>query len=439
MNKKIESGKRYRSAEGHWPIYHVSKMAGGGRLWALCEWENGNTSAGVDGDVLQRRFAAGEIEEVEPPADSEVVRLNVEPSLTFTGDLAGTDGVTLEKYAMLERTNAELQCENAEINRKLSEREAELVQSKNNAGEIMAANHRQIGVIQYLRRDLAASQALCAELREVLESFHMTCVESSRYKDCSITFHRPHCAYMRLSNDSRVSFVVADFEKRRLAALAKTPETAGKEVAELREELEQWKKRAQGEADGYGELLQAAGTFNQKEAITLIVSARDLRAEVERLRKTAKTCLELERARAEAAELNQANLQEQLNSYVGRAEAAEARIEELINEHTDLAGRLDMASDRATKAEFYSTILRQVGCPIDGDTDQIAAWRDAAVRKAPHPDSVRLDFIAGTLSRVMVETDDGEATIPPEWTVSGDRIGHGATLRAAIDDCMEGA
>lgn len=43
---------------------------------------------------------------------------------------------------------------------------------------------------------------------------------------------------------------------------------------ELERECALWKGRAHAEADGYGELLQACGTFNQKEALAIIKKGR---------------------------------------------------------------------------------------------------------------------------------------------------------------------
>jgi hypothetical protein len=67
-----------------------------------------------------------------------------------------------------------------------------------------------------LRKRVEAADAMA----EALESIGMTCVTDSFYKDCTLSFVSPHALTMRLHNDSTKSFIVADFENRRVAALA---------------------------------------------------------------------------------------------------------------------------------------------------------------------------------------------------------------------------
>lgn len=82
-----------------------------------------------------------------------------------------------------------------------------------------------------LKAALAAKDAELSRLREeneqlssFVKSFHLTCVESSFYKDCYLHIHEPDSVSFRLGNGSQFSKFIGALEKRRLTALNETQE-----------------------------------------------------------------------------------------------------------------------------------------------------------------------------------------------------------------------
>lgn len=66
-------------------------------------------------------------------------------------------------------------------------------------------------------------------LRAFVEGFHFTICDNF-YKDVSLTLSRPHSLSIRVRVDSSKSWIFADFEKRRLAALRTQPASPSQEA-----------------------------------------------------------------------------------------------------------------------------------------------------------------------------------------------------------------
>lgn len=63
-----------------------------------------------------------------------------------------------------------------------------------------------------------------AALRAFAESFHVTVVDNF-YQDVTLVLEQPHTLAIRLQNDSTKSWIFADLESRRKAALAQGPDS----------------------------------------------------------------------------------------------------------------------------------------------------------------------------------------------------------------------
>src|SRR6185295_13547543 len=64
-----------------------------------------------------------------------------------------------------------------------------------------------------------------AALRAFAESFHVTVVDNF-HQDVTLVLEQPHSLAVRLRNDSTKSWIFADLEARRKAALAQGPESS---------------------------------------------------------------------------------------------------------------------------------------------------------------------------------------------------------------------
>lgn len=83
-------------------------------------------------------------------------------------------------------------------------------------------------------------------VKNFLESFHITVAKDSFYQDVTLHLDAPHSLSIRLRNDSTKSWIFADLEERRRAALAQTApaEVVGEPVA--------WQRRKTPNSDWVG-------------------------------------------------------------------------------------------------------------------------------------------------------------------------------------------
>lgn len=70
-----------------------------------------------------------------------------------------------------------------------------------------------------LLTELQAHRSKVTALEAFVSSFHVTVVDNV-YKDVSLHLEQPHALSLRLTNSSDKSWIYADFEERRRAALA---------------------------------------------------------------------------------------------------------------------------------------------------------------------------------------------------------------------------
>jgi hypothetical protein len=87
-------------------------------------------------------------------------------------------------------------------------------QATSYAHELAAGLAQTPDYIRKLEQDVA-------KLRAFAESFHVTVVDNF-YKDVTLVLEQPHTLAIRLQNDSTKSWIFADLEERRRAALSDT-------------------------------------------------------------------------------------------------------------------------------------------------------------------------------------------------------------------------